>query len=211
MWHSLVDREDADDADAPVFHDQHGRPFNPGSLRQQIKDIADRARVKDAYKDRIGSADRFQPGEPGKTSKPHCPGFQANRIELRSQPESHYSLDLKSRLFGRGYRCFLKLIPGCQKIHGNRLCIIPGNSGSSRLALKALTFSASDQRMNWFSEMPCCFANASASFFSSNGKLTAYLPVPGSLQLLPFITSYVMSSRHAYNCVHVAIDKRNLD
>jgi integrase/recombinase XerD len=31
------------------FLDQHGRHFNPGSLRQLIKDIADRADVKDAY------------------------------------------------------------------------------------------------------------------------------------------------------------------
>ena len=45
----LVDREDANDPDAPVFLDQHGRHFNPGSLRQLIKDIADRAEVKDAY------------------------------------------------------------------------------------------------------------------------------------------------------------------
>src|SRR3989304_3751748 len=49
VWRYLVDREDAEDPDAPVFLDQHGRYFNPGSLRQLIKDIADRAGVKDAY------------------------------------------------------------------------------------------------------------------------------------------------------------------
>jgi site-specific recombinase XerC len=49
MWYYLVDPEDANDPDAPVFLDQHGRHFNPGSLRQLIKDIADRAGVKDAY------------------------------------------------------------------------------------------------------------------------------------------------------------------
>ncbi len=49
VWRYLVDREDADDPDAPVFVDQHGRHFNPGSLRQLIKDIAVRADVKDAY------------------------------------------------------------------------------------------------------------------------------------------------------------------
>jgi integrase/recombinase XerD len=49
LWRYLVDREDADDPDAPVFLDQHDRHYNPGSLRQLIKDIADRAGVKDAY------------------------------------------------------------------------------------------------------------------------------------------------------------------
>jgi integrase/recombinase XerD len=45
----LVDRKDANDPDAPVYLDQYGRHFNPGLLRQLIKDIADRAGVKDAY------------------------------------------------------------------------------------------------------------------------------------------------------------------
>ena len=39
VWRYLVDREDANDPDAPVFLGQHGRHFNPGSLRQLIKDI----------------------------------------------------------------------------------------------------------------------------------------------------------------------------
>ncbi len=46
VWRYLVDREDGEDPDAPVFLDQHGRHFNPGSLRQLIKDIAYRAGVK---------------------------------------------------------------------------------------------------------------------------------------------------------------------
>ncbi len=49
VWRYLVDRDDPNDPDAPVFLDQHVRHFNPGSLRQLIKDIADRAGVKDAY------------------------------------------------------------------------------------------------------------------------------------------------------------------
>jgi len=49
IWRDLVDREGSNDPDAPVFLDQHGRHFNPGSLRQLIEDIADCAEVKDAY------------------------------------------------------------------------------------------------------------------------------------------------------------------
>ena len=49
VWRYLVDREDGDDPDALVFLDQHDRHYNPGSLRQLIKDIAERAGVKGAY------------------------------------------------------------------------------------------------------------------------------------------------------------------
>jgi integrase/recombinase XerD len=49
LWRYLVDREDAENADAPVFLDQHDRHYNPNSLRQLIKDIAERAGVKGAY------------------------------------------------------------------------------------------------------------------------------------------------------------------
>jgi hypothetical protein len=48
VWCYLIDREDANDPDAPVFLDQLGRHFNRGSLRQLIKDIAERAEVKHA-------------------------------------------------------------------------------------------------------------------------------------------------------------------
>jgi integrase/recombinase XerD len=43
VWRYLADREDSNDPDAPVFLNQHGRHFSPGSLRQLIKDTADLA------------------------------------------------------------------------------------------------------------------------------------------------------------------------
>jgi len=49
VWRYLADRDDANDLNAPVFLAQHGHPFNPNSLRQLIKGIADRAEVKDVY------------------------------------------------------------------------------------------------------------------------------------------------------------------
>jgi site-specific recombinase XerD len=49
VWRYLVEREDANDPDAPVFVAQNGHTFNPDSLRHIIKNIADRAGVKNAY------------------------------------------------------------------------------------------------------------------------------------------------------------------
>ncbi len=49
LWRYLSEREDENDLDAPVFLAQNGRPFNPNSLRQLIKGIADRSDVKNAY------------------------------------------------------------------------------------------------------------------------------------------------------------------
>ncbi len=49
LWRYLVEREDSNDLDAPVFVAQNGHPFNPDSLRHIIKGIADRAGVKNAY------------------------------------------------------------------------------------------------------------------------------------------------------------------
>lgn len=49
LWRYMAEREDADDPEAPVFLAQNGHPFNPDSLRQLIKSIAERAEVKNAY------------------------------------------------------------------------------------------------------------------------------------------------------------------
>jgi len=49
VWRYLADRDDANDLNAPVFLAQHGHPFNPNSLRQLIKGIADRPEVKEVY------------------------------------------------------------------------------------------------------------------------------------------------------------------
>jgi integrase/recombinase XerD len=49
LWRYLSGREDENDLDAPVFLAQNSRPFNPNSLRQLIKGIAERCDVKNAY------------------------------------------------------------------------------------------------------------------------------------------------------------------
>ncbi|MCD4674123.1 MAG: site-specific integrase, partial [Anaerolineaceae bacterium] len=49
----LVKREDADWPDAYLFVSKADRPFNPNSLRQLIKSIAERAEVKNAYPHRF--------------------------------------------------------------------------------------------------------------------------------------------------------------
>ncbi len=49
VWRYLSGREDENDLEAPVFLAQNGRPFNPNSLRQLIKGIAERCDVKNAY------------------------------------------------------------------------------------------------------------------------------------------------------------------
>ncbi len=49
LWRYLTEHEDENDLEAPVFLAQNGRPFNPNSLRQLIKGIAERCEVKNAY------------------------------------------------------------------------------------------------------------------------------------------------------------------
>jgi len=43
VWRYLAEREDGEDANAPLFVVRQGRPFNPSSLRHIIKSIAGRA------------------------------------------------------------------------------------------------------------------------------------------------------------------------
>ncbi|MGB8984458.1 MAG: tyrosine-type recombinase/integrase, partial [Anaerolineales bacterium] len=49
VWRYLAEREDGEEADAPLFTVRRGRPFCPSTLRHLIKSIAARAEVKDAY------------------------------------------------------------------------------------------------------------------------------------------------------------------
>jgi integrase/recombinase XerD len=49
LWRYLVEREDANDPEALVFLAKNDRPFNPNSLRQLVRAIADRSEVKNAY------------------------------------------------------------------------------------------------------------------------------------------------------------------
>ena len=49
VWRYLARREDESDQDAPLFAVSRNRPFTPGSLRQLIKRIAERAGIKGAY------------------------------------------------------------------------------------------------------------------------------------------------------------------
>ena len=49
LWRYLAEREDGQQADAPLFTVRRGRAFNPSTLRHLIKSVASRAAVKDAY------------------------------------------------------------------------------------------------------------------------------------------------------------------
>ena len=49
LWRYLAEREDGEQAAAPLFVVRRGRPFNPSALRHLIKSIASRPEVKDAY------------------------------------------------------------------------------------------------------------------------------------------------------------------
>jgi integrase/recombinase XerD len=49
VWRYLQDREDGQDPDAPLFVVSGIRPFNPGSLRQLIQRIGERAGVPNVY------------------------------------------------------------------------------------------------------------------------------------------------------------------
>src|SRR5574341_1268993 len=49
-----------------------------------------------------------------------------------------------------------------------------GKAGSSRRWLRAPTFSATAQRMNWFKDTPCCAAQVSASCLSCTGRFNVY-------------------------------------
>jgi len=49
LWRYLVEREDIDDLDAPLFAVRSDRKFSPDTLRHLIKNIAKRAGVKNAY------------------------------------------------------------------------------------------------------------------------------------------------------------------
>ena len=45
----VIEREDGEDLNAPLFSAINGHPFNPGTLRHLITRIADRSEVKKAY------------------------------------------------------------------------------------------------------------------------------------------------------------------
>jgi integrase/recombinase XerD len=49
VWRYLAEREDGEDANAPLFVVGRNRSFNPDALRHLIKNIAERADVKKAY------------------------------------------------------------------------------------------------------------------------------------------------------------------
>lgn len=49
LWRYLIEREDRDDPDAPLFVNQGERSFNPDSLRHLILRIAENAGVKNAH------------------------------------------------------------------------------------------------------------------------------------------------------------------
>lgn len=49
VWRYLVEREDGEDPNAPLFTVRRGRAFSPSTVRHLIKSIADRAGVKKAY------------------------------------------------------------------------------------------------------------------------------------------------------------------
>ncbi|MDK1082365.1 MAG: tyrosine-type recombinase/integrase [Anaerolineae bacterium] len=49
LWRYQVEREDADDFNAPLFTVKRGRNFSPDTLRHLVKSIARRAGVKYAY------------------------------------------------------------------------------------------------------------------------------------------------------------------
>jgi len=69
-----------------------------------------------------------------------------------------------------------------------------GNAGSSRLSTASPTFSATDDRMNWSSDMPCRAASSSASRFQprrARSRITTHSFPPG-LQM----TSHRTSLRH---------------
>lgn len=49
LWRYLVDREDRDDPEAPLFVNRGNRLFNPNSLRHMIVRLAEKAGVPDAH------------------------------------------------------------------------------------------------------------------------------------------------------------------
>jgi len=49
VWRYLVDREDREDSDAPIFLNCGSHPFNPNSLRHLIVRLAEKAGVKEAH------------------------------------------------------------------------------------------------------------------------------------------------------------------
>lgn len=53
VWRYLVEREDTEWEDAPLFVGKFGRLMNPNSLRQMIKSLADRASVKNCHPHRF--------------------------------------------------------------------------------------------------------------------------------------------------------------
>jgi integrase/recombinase XerD len=53
VWRYLVDREDGEDENAPLFLGKHYRPLNPNSLRHVIVELGERAEVKNCYPHRF--------------------------------------------------------------------------------------------------------------------------------------------------------------
>jgi integrase/recombinase XerD len=49
VWRYLIDREDRDDQDAPIFLNRGNHPFNANSLRHLIVRLAEKAGVKEAH------------------------------------------------------------------------------------------------------------------------------------------------------------------
>ena len=49
VWRYLIDREDRDDPDTPIFLNRGSHPFNPNSLRHLIVRLAEKAGVKGAH------------------------------------------------------------------------------------------------------------------------------------------------------------------
>lgn len=49
VWRYLIEREDGEDPNAPLFTVRRGCAFSPSTVRHPIKSIADRAGVKKAY------------------------------------------------------------------------------------------------------------------------------------------------------------------
>ena len=65
VWRSLAEREDGEDANAPLFVVRRNRSFNPDALRHLIKSIADRAGVKKAYPYKFRHTSRSHICDPG--------------------------------------------------------------------------------------------------------------------------------------------------
>jgi len=53
LWRYLVDREDGEDPDAPLFLGRYSRPLNRDALRQVIASLGEKASINKAYPHRF--------------------------------------------------------------------------------------------------------------------------------------------------------------